>query len=190
MEAAADVAAEAATVVAAESAAASVVAAVACVVVATTCVATTCLEDIRHHLLATYGPWSQANSSKGPMGICDAQQSLVQPEVLVSLSEMVGFLSIGHETNILQMIKNICLHLNTQLLFHITTSNERKILFQWIGRSGQRSKGVGTCHLDCHCMGSNPARGSYENGRWDDPLHRRCPNDPKQDMSGRPANDS
>ena len=58
------------------------------------------------------------------------------------------------------------------------------------GRSVRRSKGVGTCRLDCHCMGSNPARGSYENGRWDDPLHRRCPKDPKQDMSGRPANDS
>ena len=49
---------------------------------------------------------------------------------------------------------------------------------------------VKACCLDWACMGSNPVSGTNENGRWDDPLHRRCPNDPEQDVSGRPAHDS
>ena len=49
---------------------------------------------------------------------------------------------------------------------------------------------IGTCGLGCPCMGSNPVSGTNENGHWVDPLHRRCPIDPKQDVSGRPAHDS
>ena len=35
-----------------------------------------------------------------------------------------------------------------------------------------------------------PAEAATKMGLWDCPLHRRCPNDPKQDVSGRPAHDS
>ena len=40
------------------------------------------------------------------------------------------------------------------------------------GRGGRRGKGVGTCCLDCLCMGSNPACGTNENGRWVDPPYK------------------
>ena len=78
-------------------------------------------------------------------------------------------------------------------LFGFSFQVESKILLsspQVGGQGGRRRQCVGTCCSDCCCMGSSPQIGSMENGHWEGPLHRRCPNDPKQDVRGRPAHDS
>ena len=49
---------------------------------------------------------------------------------------------------------------------------------------------VGTCCLHWSCQGSSAGGGSNENGHLEDPLHRMCPSIPKQDVSGRPADNS